>query len=130
MNFDSVASAVERIFSTTYRVSPLFHYLVVFLTLGPPLSPVCHSKVHIALAVFCLSWSSALPRAMRGACPVFRLSRHRAQLSNPNCSFTGRQICPHRGPAPYVVHQPYPPPSGLGVLAWSSSPRLQRGPSR
>ena len=52
MNSDLVASAVNRIFPTTYRVSPLFHYLVVFLTLGPPLSPVCHSNVHIAFAVF------------------------------------------------------------------------------
>ena len=84
MNFDLVASAVKRIFSTPYRVSPLFLYLVVFLTLGPPLSPVCHSNVHIAFAVLpVLAWSSASPRAMRGACRVFRLSRLRAQLSTP-----------------------------------------------
>ena len=82
------------------------------------------------LCCFCLSWSSASPRDMRGACPVFRLSRHRAQLSNPNCSLTGRQICPNRCPALYVVHQTYLPSLGLGVLDWSSSPRLQRGPSR
>ena len=30
----------------------MFHHLVVFLTLSPPLSPVCHSTVHIVFAVF------------------------------------------------------------------------------
>ena len=37
------------------------------------------------LCCFCPSWSSASPRGMRGASHVFSLSRHRAQLSNPNC---------------------------------------------
>ena len=129
MNFASVASAVERIFSTTYRVSPLFHCLVVSDSRSAIIASVSLERAH-RLCCFCLSWSSASPRAMRGACPVFCLPRHRAQNSNPPCWFTGRQICPNRGPAPSVVHQPYAPSSGLGVLAWSSSPRLQRGPSR
>ena len=50
--FDSVASAVEWILSHNYRVSPLFHYLDDFLTLGPPSSPVCQSNVNTAFAVF------------------------------------------------------------------------------
>ena len=59
------------------------------------------------LCCFCPAWSTASPREMQGACHVFSLSRHGVQLSNPNCSLTGRQICSNRGPAPYVVHQTY-----------------------
>ena len=91
---------------------------------GPLSSPVCQSNVNTAFAVFARLGSSASPRKMRRAYHVFSLSRHRAQLSHPNCALTGRQICPNRCPAPYVVHQTYMPSSGIGVLDWSSSSRL------
>lgn len=50
--FDSVASAVEWILIHNYAVSPLFHYLDDFLTLGPPNSPICQAQVEAAFGVF------------------------------------------------------------------------------
>ena len=50
--FDSVASAVEWILVHNYAISPLFHYLDDFLTLGPACSPVCQAHVNTAFAVF------------------------------------------------------------------------------
>ena len=50
--FDSVASAVEWILTHNYKVSPLFHYLDDFLTMGAAHTPVCQQHVDRASAVF------------------------------------------------------------------------------
>ena len=50
--FDSVASAVEWILIHNHAVSPLFHYLDDFLTLGSPNSPICQVHVDTAFRVF------------------------------------------------------------------------------
>ena len=41
--FNSVAEAVEWILVHNYLISPLFHYLDDYLTMGPPNSPQCQS---------------------------------------------------------------------------------------
>ena len=50
--FDSVALAVEWILIHNHAVSPLFHYLDDFLTIGPPNSPICQAHVEAAFRVF------------------------------------------------------------------------------
>ena len=50
--FNSVAEAVEWILVHNYLISPLFHYLDDYLTMGPPNSPQCQSHVDTAFQVF------------------------------------------------------------------------------
>ena len=50
--FNSVAEAVEWILVHNYRISPLFHYLGDYLTMGSPNSPQCQSHVDTAFQVF------------------------------------------------------------------------------
>jgi hypothetical protein len=50
--FNSVDEAVEWILVHNYAVSPLFHYLDDFLTLGPANSPICQSHMDTAFTVF------------------------------------------------------------------------------
>ena len=50
--FDSVASAIEWILVNNYHVSPLFHYLDDFLTMGPSGSLQCQDHVDSAFRVF------------------------------------------------------------------------------
>ena len=50
--FNSVVEAVEWILVHNYLISPLFHYLDDFLTIGPPNSPQCQSHVETAFQVF------------------------------------------------------------------------------
>ena len=49
--FNSVAEAVEWILVHNYLISPLFHYLDDYLTMGPPNSPQCQSHVDTAFQV-------------------------------------------------------------------------------
>jgi hypothetical protein len=50
--FNSVADAVDWILVHNYAVSPLFHYLDDFLTMGPANSPKCQSLMETAFRVF------------------------------------------------------------------------------
>ena len=50
--FNSVAEAVEWILVHNYAVSPLFHYLDDFLTMGPANSSICQSHMDNAFTVF------------------------------------------------------------------------------
>ena len=113
--FDSVASAVEWFALTIIAFLPV-SLLGRFSDSRPAIIASVPIEREHRLCCFCPSWSSASPRGMRGVRHVFSLSRHRAQLSNPNCSLTRRQICTNRYPAPYVVHQTYMPSSGIAVL--------------
>ena len=44
--FNRLANAFERILKNNYAIQALVHYLVVYFTVGLPLSPVCASQVH------------------------------------------------------------------------------------
>ena len=46
--FNSVAEAVEWILKHNYLISPLLHYLVDYLIIGPPNSPRCQFHVDTA----------------------------------------------------------------------------------
>ncbi|CAB4028379.1 Hypothetical predicted protein, partial [Paramuricea clavata] len=50
--FNSVAEAVEWILVRNYAVSPLFHYLDDYLTMGPANSSICQSHMDTAFTVF------------------------------------------------------------------------------
>ena len=52
----SVAEAVKWILVHNYLVSPLFHYLDDYLTMGPPNSPQCQSHVDTTFQVFPCLW--------------------------------------------------------------------------